>query len=150
MISIVLLIHMLTLTLFSLEGVLFSLISRLAFCRSGKSNDEIVLEMVSDIQKFLPTSIGPVNEQTSTTTPTDPMVDPSTTPSSAIHSVLNQEVFRFTRLLNVIHASLHSLSQAIHGLVLLSVDIEETYKSLLLNQVPSQWQVGISVWKFMI
>jgi hypothetical protein len=70
------------------------------------------------------------------------MMDPSTTASSAIHTVLKQEVFRFTRLLNVIHASLNSLYQSIHGLVLLSVDIEETYKSLLINQVPRQWQVG--------
>ena len=77
-----------------------------------------------------------------TTTSSDPMMDPSTTASSAIHTVLKQEVFRFTRLLNVIHASLNSLYQAIHGLVLLSVDIEETYKSLLINQVPRQWQVG--------
>ncbi len=106
--------------------------------------------MVSDIQKLLPRRIRPLNQQESTddlsrpttTTSCDPMMDPSTTPSSALHSVLKQEVVRFTRLLNVIHASLNSLYQSINGLVLLSVDIEEAYKSLLLNQVPSQWQVG--------
>ena len=105
--------------------------------------------MVSDIQKFLPTSIGSFDEQTSTSNPSDPTTatscDPShptsIPPSSAIHTVLKQEIYRFTRLLNVIHASLNSLYQSIHGRVLLSVDIEETYKSLLLNQVPHQWQV---------
>ena len=120
----------------------------LIFFRSGKTNDEIVLEIVSDIQKFLPTVIAPNQESTTrlptTTASSDPVMEPRSSPSSAIHSVLKQEVFRFTRLLNVIHASLHSLDQSIHGLVLLSVDIEETYKSLLLNQVPSQWQVGTS------
>ena len=63
-------------------------------------------------------------------------------PSSALHTVLRQEVVRFSRLLNVIHTSLNCLSQSIHGRVLLSAEVEETYKSLLINQVPRQWQVG--------
>ncbi|XP_028393421.1 dynein heavy chain 6, axonemal-like isoform X2 [Dendronephthya gigantea] len=115
---------------------------------SGKSNDEIVLELVSDIQKLLPTRVDYFQQQPSThdlgypttNSATDPVMNPTTTTSSALHTVLKREVARFTRLLNVIHASLNSLFHSIHGRVLLSDEIEETYKSLLVNQVPPQWQ----------
>ena len=65
--------------------------------------------------------------------------------SSALATVLKQETARFTRLLNVIHSSLRSLLQSIHGQVLLSEEIEETYKSLLQNQVPLEWQVNNTI-----
>lgn len=109
-----------------------------------------MLELVSDIQKLLPTRVDYFDQHTSTHDPDHPtsnsaldtLMSLTTTPSSALHTVLKREVVRFTRLLNVIHTSLNSLFHSIHGRVLLSDDIEETYKSLLVKKVPPQWQVG--------
>lgn len=122
--------------------------------RSGKTNDETVLDLVADIQKFLPERIGSQTELESKATsqqssrakgyPTSlASSNDNDVASSPLNIVLRQEVFRFTRLLHVLHTSLDALCQSIRGQVLLSVDLEETYKSLLQNQVPKEWQVGV-------
>ena len=113
-----------------------------------------MLDLVADIQKFLPQRIGSQTELESKVTsqqssrgqghPTSlASSNDNDVASSPLNIVLRQEVFRFTRLLDVLHTSLNALCQSIHGQVLLSVDLEETYKSLLQNQVPKEWQVGV-------
>lgn len=61
-----------------------------------------------------------------------------------MYTTLKQEVFRFQNLLDVIHSSLVALQHAIEGRLLLTAEIEDTQKSLLHNQVPSEWQVYIN------
>jgi dynein heavy chain len=54
--------------------------------------------------------------------------------------VLVQEVARYNRLLEVVHASLEALLLALEGLVVTTAETEATLGSLLSNQVPARWQ----------
>ena len=53
--------------------------------------------------------------------------------------VLSQEIERFNNLLRFLKTSLDSIRLAIKGLILLSVDLEQQYKSLALGRVPNSW-----------
>ena len=49
---------------------------------------------------------------------------------------------RFDGLLQVIHSSLISLSQAIKGEVVLTEQLERMKEALIMNKVPYIWMVG--------
>ena len=63
---------------------------------------------------------------------------------SALFTVLRQEVTRFDRLLRVLHLSLNSLTLALDGQVLMSIELEQTYDAILHQSVPGQWKVQLS------
>ncbi|KAK3092231.1 hypothetical protein FSP39_000084 [Pinctada imbricata] len=136
---------------------------------SEKSNDEIVLEMVDDIQRHLPHSIEDYSDvresQTSSHAQQIPrpslkdilfkeapeMKDKEKEKSvqeaidavignSALMTVLRQEVDRFNKLLHIIHKSLKSLVLAIKGEVIMSETLEEAYSALLSQKVPQRWK----------
>ncbi len=50
-----------------------------------------------------------------------------------------QELVRFNRLIEVIHASLASLQKALKGLVLMSSDLEALGVAMYDGKVPSMW-----------
>lgn len=56
-----------------------------------------------------------------------------------LSTFLLQEMFRFNRLLGVIRTSLVQLQKAIKGLVVMSVELERMFNSLMDNQVPTIW-----------
>lgn len=63
---------------------------------------------------------------------------------SALITVLRQEMDRFNNLLHVIHTTLRLLCLAIKGEIIMSDQLEETYKSILKQEVPPQWSVSVA------
>lgn len=57
-----------------------------------------------------------------------------------MNTVLTQELIRFNKLIKEIRQSLVDLQRAIAGEVLLSAQLEDTLKSLLIGRVPQQWK----------
>lgn len=57
-------------------------------------------------------------------------------------TVLFQEVDRYNKLLRIIHKSLDILQKGIKGLIVMSVEYEQIYKSLLNNEVPKLWSAN--------
>ncbi|XP_053515524.1 dynein axonemal heavy chain 14 [Artibeus jamaicensis] len=117
-----------------------------------KSEDELVMGIVSDLQKRLPLTV----EREESTGPQSTLRGVMSSPfweslcknlkgyDPLIHSVLlaflKQEMERFDKLLFVIHESLKDLQLAIRGETILSQDLEETQESLLKSAVPPLWQ----------
>ncbi|XP_036729228.1 dynein heavy chain 6, axonemal [Balaenoptera musculus] len=99
----------------------------------GKSNDEIVQELVASVRTRVPETLEMENASESLF-----VKDPQGRLNS-LTTVLGQEVDRFNNLLRLIHASLDTLSKAIAGLVVMSEEMEKVYNSFLNNQVPSLW-----------
>ena len=61
--------------------------------------------------------------------------------NSALITVLRQEIDRFNNLLHIIHKSLSELTQAVKGEIIMSDLLEDAYKALLTQRVPTQWKV---------
>ncbi|KAF6321024.1 dynein axonemal heavy chain 6 [Rhinolophus ferrumequinum] len=99
----------------------------------GKSNDEIVQELVASVQTRVPEIL-----EMETATESLFIKDPQGRLNS-LTTVLGQEVDRFNNLLKLIHTSLETLNKAIAGLVVMSEEMEKMYNSFLNNQVPSLW-----------
>ncbi|KAJ7369458.1 Dynein heavy chain 14 [Desmophyllum pertusum] len=126
---------------------------------SNKTNDDIVLDLVSDTLKYLPQrvdstsdgltaglldprlgSVSPdrLRQMTQKKLSQDPLADHAD--QSVYVTVLRQEINRFDRLLGIIHTSLSSLRLAVKGEVLMSEQLEEAYNALLCNRVPKAWE----------
>ncbi|XP_004388305.1 dynein axonemal heavy chain 6 [Trichechus manatus latirostris] len=99
----------------------------------GKSNDEIVQELVASVRaRVLETlEMEGASESLFTRDPQGRL--------NSLTTVLGQEVDRFNNLLKLIHTSLETLNKAIAGLVVMSEEMEKVYNSFLNNQVPSLW-----------
>ncbi|XP_030893747.1 dynein heavy chain 14, axonemal, partial [Leptonychotes weddellii] len=117
-----------------------------------QSNDELVMEILSDMIKRLPMSVE--KEECSGTPSTlkyimsspiweslykgiqgyDPLIH------CALLSFLSQEIERFDKFLLVVHKSLKDLQLAIKGEIILTQELEEIYGSFLNMRVPMLWQ----------
>ncbi|XP_073755948.1 dynein axonemal heavy chain 14 isoform X3 [Callorhinus ursinus] len=115
------------------------------------SNDELVMEILSDMIKQLPMS---VEKEECSGTPSmkyimsspiweslykgiqgyDPLIH------CALLPFLSQEIERFDKFLLVVHKSLKDLQLAIKGEIILTQELEEIYGSFLSMQVPTLWQ----------
>ncbi|KAJ3086325.1 Dynein heavy chain 7, axonemal, partial [Quaeritorhiza haematococci] len=96
---------------------------------AGKSTDEIVTEVATDILARIPTLFNiqaaitkyPVNY------------------NESMNTVLIQEMIRFNRLIQVVLTSLVNVQKAIKGLVVMSAELEEVCNSILTGRVPAMW-----------
>lgn len=59
--------------------------------------------------------------------------------SNSMNTVLRQELIRFNRLNAVIKRTLRDMVKAVKGLVVMSSELEEVYKSLVIGKVPTCW-----------
>ncbi|XP_032239531.2 dynein axonemal heavy chain 6 isoform X3 [Nematostella vectensis] len=125
---------------------------------SKKTSDGIILELAADIMSRLPIAVGlppdsrlstdsrPHSSPGSRTSPLNrkqkytrqPVSNAST--QSTLLVVLDQELNRIDRLLQVIHTSLSSLRQAVKGTLVMSEALEQAFEALLNNQVPLEWK----------
>lgn len=96
---------------------------------SGKSVDEIAMEMIIDISGKVMKTID-IDQALYTLMKTD---DKGRLPS--LSTVLLQEIARFNNLLGVLHSSLNDLRNAIKGLVAMSAELEGVYSSFMNNNV---------------
>ncbi|KAK3243833.1 hypothetical protein CYMTET_46533 [Cymbomonas tetramitiformis] len=115
-----------------IETVL-SIQPRLAAAEGGKSSDDIVTEVASDIKEALPDSLERNDAGPST------FEVESNGHITSLGIVLMQEMDRLNRLLRSLQVSLTSLLRAIQGLVVMSADLEVMFTCLLNNQVPGMW-----------
>ncbi|XP_060043693.1 dynein axonemal heavy chain 6 [Erinaceus europaeus] len=99
----------------------------------GKSNDEIVQELVASVRTRVPEKLE-MESATESLFVRDPQGR-----LNSLTTVLGQEVDRFNNLLKLIHTSLETLNKAIAGFVVMSEEMEKVYNSFLNNQVPSLW-----------
>nr|XP_031294136.1 dynein heavy chain 14, axonemal [Camelus dromedarius] len=116
------------------------------------SNDELVMEILSDMLKRLPPSVekeecagtpgtlkcimfSPIWESLSKDLKGyDPLIH------CVLLTFLTQEIERFDKLLFVIHKSLKDLQLAVKGEIILTQELEEIYDSFLNTKVPALWQ----------
>lgn len=59
--------------------------------------------------------------------------------TNSMNTVLRQELIRFNRLIAVIKRTLIDMVKAVKGLVVMSSELEEVYKSLVIGKVPNSW-----------
>ena len=59
--------------------------------------------------------------------------------NESMNTVLRQELIRYNRLTSVVRKSLMDIRKAIKGLVVMSVELDEVYASVLNGRVPNMW-----------
>ena len=57
----------------------------------------------------------------------------------SMNTVLQQELFRFNKLLNTVRSTLVNVDKAIDGFVVMSQDLELVFNSIFNNRVPDAW-----------
>ncbi|XP_028903273.1 dynein heavy chain 14, axonemal isoform X3 [Ornithorhynchus anatinus] len=124
---------------------------------SGKSQDELVLEIASDVLKQLPLTVEKEelksgHENMAASTLTNIMSGPIWTSllknakgyDPLLHSTLLiflcQEIGRFNHLLSVVHQSLKDLQRALKGEIILTPALDEIYNAIIKSKVPGLWQ----------
>ncbi|KAI9141391.1 dynein heavy chain and region D6 of dynein motor-domain-containing protein [Paraphysoderma sedebokerense] len=95
----------------------------------GKSSDEAVTDTAKDIVNRIP-PLFQVDKA---------LVKYPVSYNDSFNTVLIQEMTRYNRLLEVILTSLVNVQKAIKGLVLMSAELEELAKSMLIGKVPVKW-----------
>jgi len=99
----------------------------------GKSPDEIVDALATELEAKVPLTIKREQED-------KPVKGPQLGYIDSLQVCLSQEVERFNRILSVQRKTLAELKRAIKGEVVMSVELDKMYQSLLNNQVPLLWQ----------
>uniref|UniRef100_A0A667I290 Dynein axonemal heavy chain 14 n=1 Tax=Lynx canadensis TaxID=61383 RepID=A0A667I290_LYNCA len=120
--------------------------------RPEQSNDELLMEILSDLLQRLPRSVE--KEECAGTPSTLKCIMSSPLWESLCKSIqgydplihcvlltfLSQEIERFDKFLFVVHESLKGLQLAIKGKTILTQELEEMYESFLNGRVPTLWQ----------
>ncbi|XP_053350493.1 dynein axonemal heavy chain 3 [Clarias gariepinus] len=110
-----------------LNGVLLTLPRQTG--GGAKSPQEVVDELAEDIMSKLPPDYN--IEKVMSQYPV--MYEES------MNTVLRQEVIRFNRLTEVVRSSLVNIRKALKGQVVMSVELEDVFNSMLVGKVPAMW-----------
>lgn len=113
---------------------MLSIQPRLSGAASGKSSDQIVLELKKSIQEQTPELMLKEDGNKDLFVMDDKELIPS------LSTVLLQEIQKFNTLLSTITRTLTDLGKAIDGDIVMSSELDATYNALLNNQVPKLWE----------
>ncbi len=108
---------------------LMSIQPRVSGGRKGQTQEEMVTEIARKFQSAIKASVK--------------YLDKKKVPDMMANSLLvflGQEVDRFNVLYEVITRSLEDLQRAIKGEVVMSMDLEEMFKSFMMKKVPKNWE----------
>ncbi|EAY02556.1 Dynein heavy chain family protein [Trichomonas vaginalis G3] len=119
----------------TLHGLVVSVQPKDSNSAAASKDDEIVLDMAEKFDTQLPFEINLKNADEALME----SLNPKEGRPNSLSVVLMQEVDRFNNLLKLIHSSLKQVSKAIKGEVVMTVDIQKTYRSLLEGKVPHEW-----------
>jgi dynein heavy chain len=118
----------------TLMATLLSLQPREAATVGGKTSDDIVLELADDFTERLPNVLnadeaGPLT-----------FIIQTNGLLNSLAICLEQEMVRFNHLTTNLSDSLKSIDLAIHGMIVMSSDLDKMYTAFLNNQVPRIWE----------
>ncbi|TPX60170.1 hypothetical protein SpCBS45565_g07578 [Spizellomyces sp. 'palustris'] len=94
-----------------------------------KTSDEVLIEVATDILSRIP-SVFNIDEA---------VKKYPVSYNESMNTVLIQEMIRFNRLIQVVLVSLVNVQKAIRGLVVMSAELEEVCKSILVGRIPAMW-----------
>ncbi|ORZ39363.1 dynein heavy chain and region D6 of dynein motor-domain-containing protein [Catenaria anguillulae PL171] len=96
---------------------------------AAKTTDDVVLEVASDVLKKVPALF-----------PIDTILEKyPVSYKESMNMVLVQECIRYNRLLAIVHGSMTNVQKAIRGLVVMSPELEDAVKCMLISKVPTSW-----------
>ncbi|KAJ1555349.1 Dynein heavy chain 7, axonemal [Nowakowskiella sp. JEL0078] len=95
----------------------------------GKTTDEMLAEVSADVLSRIPSTFD--IEAAGKKYPVDY--------NESMNTVLVQEMIRYNRLISVVLSSLVNVQKAIKGLVVMSAELEEVCKAILVGRVPAAW-----------
>jgi dynein heavy chain len=110
-------------------GAVLSTQARSESTGGGKSNEEIISTVASDMLSRLPPPI-----DTNVILAKYPV-----TYTESMNTVLLQEMTRYRVLVEVVRESLVNIQKAVKGLVLMSSELEDVASSILLGTIPKIW-----------
>jgi len=111
-----------------LFDTLLSLQPQVAATSGGESREDKVLDLAANIFKQIPENID--YSGTAKILSVDP---------SPLNVVLLQEIQRYNILLDEMRASIISLEKGIHGLVVMTMELENTFTCIFDGRVPPMW-----------
>jgi dynein heavy chain len=95
----------------------------------GKSADDVMDEAAASVQERLPTPF-----------PLDIVEEKFPTMyEESMNTVVKQECLRYNKLLWEMEGSLKDFRKAIKGFIVMTTDLEDTGKSMFINEVPELW-----------
>jgi len=100
---------------------------------TGKSADQVVASLAESIETKLPALLDRKEAGAAT------FQQRSNGVMDSLATVLGQEMERFNRLLRVMRSTLAELQRAIRGEVVMSLELDKMYSSLLNGDVPEVW-----------
>ncbi|ELU09353.1 hypothetical protein CAPTEDRAFT_204917, partial [Capitella teleta] len=95
-------------------------------CSGGKSSQDIIEDLASDILSRIPPNFNLEEVQTKFPVRYE----------ESMNTVLLQELIRFNRLIQVIRTSLQDMQKAIKGLVVMSAELEDVFHSMMVGKDP--------------
>lgn len=117
-----------------LMGTLLSLQPRSSGGGSGKSSDDIVIDLAGAFEVRCPDAM--LDEEAGATT----FTIQSNGLMTSLAICLSQEIIKFNRLIDQIRSTLRDIKKAIKGFIVMSADLDALYTSFLNNQVPGLWE----------
>jgi len=105
----------------------------------GETSDQMVTRIAISIQNELPETLD-IDDAGETT-----FVINDKGQMDSLATVLGQEIVKFNRLMSRMKVTLADIQKAIKGLVVMSLDLDKMYNSIVVNAVPELWsKVGFA------